>query len=304
MAYDDDAFANQAVCKVYDADDFFTVAVQMLLAVAALLSLWFKRMGETPRRTFRTWSLDIGKQAVGACYAHVCNMVGEACGAAPFPIRLELRSYISRSLLMLFLFLQIIAGIIINKIRGDATLDDQCAWYGICYLVDTTLGLVLAIFLLKALDQVAQERDWVSLKHSGVYEGVDGYLHWTHQVLAWVVVLTIVKVIIYFFMILFSEMLAVAGALLFAPLQGNIRFELVFVMIVFPGFLNLIYFWIADSYLQAKAEHAGAHEEDPEETELATKKEGLLSDDEKAEADPKTWSNVDSAGGSPPSTMV
>jgi hypothetical protein len=201
-------------------------------------------------------------------------------------------------------FLQVIAGIIINKIRGDATLDDQCAWYGICYLVDTTLGLVLAIFLLKALDQVAHERDWVSLKHSGVYEGVDGYLHWTHQVVAWVVVLTIVKVIIYYFMILASEMLAVAGALLFAPLQGNIKIELLFVMIVFPGFLNLIYFWIADSYLQAKSEHTGAHEQDPEETELATKKEGLLSDDEKAEADPQKWTSVDDAGGAPTTTMV
>jgi hypothetical protein len=202
-------------------------------------------------------------------------------------------------------FLQVIAGIIINKIRGDATLDDQCAWYGICYLVDTTLGLVLAIFLLKALDKVAHERDWASLKHSGVYEGVDGYLHWANQVMAWVVVLTIVKIIIYFFMILTSEMLAVAGAILFAPMQGNIKLELLFVMIVFPGFLNLIYFWIADSYLQASPEHAGAHEEDPEETELATKKEGLLSADEKAEAgDPKKWTSVDDAGGAPATTLV
>ena len=205
-------------------------------------------------------------------------------------------------------FLQVIAGIIVNKIRGDSSLDDQCAWYGICYLVDTTLGLVLAIFLLKGLDKVAHERDWVSLKHSGVYEGVDGYLHWTHQVLAWVLVLTIVKVIIYFFMILTSEMLAVAGAILFTPLQGNIKLELLFVMIVFPGFLNLIYFWIADSYLQAKPDHAGAHEDDPEETELATKKEGLLSDEEKAEAaDPKKWTSVDdadNAGGATTTTMV
>jgi hypothetical protein len=271
---DDDAVAEEVyqVCKVYDSDDFFTVAVQIMLAFAALLSLWYKRMGETPRRKFRTWFLDMSKQALGACYAHVCNMF--------------------------------IAGVIINKIRGDATLDDQCAWYGICYLVDTTLGLVLAIFLLQALDKVAHEKDWASLKHSGVYEGADGIVHWAHQVLAWVVVLTIVKVIIYIFMILTSQALAVVGALLFTPLQGNIRFELMFVMIFFPGFLNLIYFWIADSYLQAKSQHAGAHEEDPEEAELATKKEGLLTDDEKVEADPKKWTSVDDAREAPPSTIV
>ena len=83
MAYDDD-FAyeeTEKVCKVYDSDDFFTVAVQLMLAAAALLSLWFKRQSERPRRKFRTWFLDIAKQAIGACYAHVCNMVSRLIGS-------------------------------------------------------------------------------------------------------------------------------------------------------------------------------------------------------------------------------
>jgi hypothetical protein len=63
------------ICKVYDKEDFFTVAVQIFLALLALMSLYIKRLRETPRRTFRTWSLDISKQAAGACYAHVLNMV-------------------------------------------------------------------------------------------------------------------------------------------------------------------------------------------------------------------------------------
>lgn len=62
-------------CMIYDKDDFFTVFVQIVLAFVALLCLYWKRLHEVPRRTFRTWSLDVGKQAVGACYAHVVNMV-------------------------------------------------------------------------------------------------------------------------------------------------------------------------------------------------------------------------------------
>ena len=65
--YDDD----DRVCKIYDNDDFFTVLVQIFLALFALASLWIKRMNETPQRTFKTWSLDISKQGFGACYAHV-----------------------------------------------------------------------------------------------------------------------------------------------------------------------------------------------------------------------------------------
>eukprot|EP00934_Nitzschia_sp_Nitz4_P005859 Nitzschia sp. Nitz4//scaffold235_size30605//1877//2881//NITZ4_007970-RA/size30605-augustus-gene-0.16-mRNA-1//-1//CDS//3329543438//5849//frame0 len=247
--YDDAYVEEEPVCKVYDKNDFFTILVQMLLAVFALLSLWFKRMNESPRRTFRTWFLDVFKQGLGACYAHVCNMI--------------------------------IAAEIIDNVRGDNQLDDQCAWYGMCYLVDTTLGLILAIWGLKLLDMLAHHNDWVSLKHSGVYEGVDGILHWFNQVLAWMFIMTIVKVIIYFVMVLGSSPLAYVGAIIFAPLQTNIRIELLFVMIFFPGFLNVIYFWVADSYLQAKGEHAGAHEVDPDKVEATTqKKESLLTGQE------------------------
>ncbi|MEM7234332.1 MAG: hypothetical protein AAF517_19295, partial [Planctomycetota bacterium] len=76
----------------------------------------------------------------------------------------------------------------------------------------------------------------------------------------------------------FSDVLAFMGAILFAPLQINIRFELLFVMIFFPGFLNVIYFWIADSYLKAGDEHEGAFEE------ATGKQEQLMTADEKAAA--------------------
>lgn len=159
------------------------------------------------------------------------------------------------------------------------------------YIVDTTLGLILAIWLLKALDYFANKHDWASLKDSGVYEGVDGIMHWSHQVLAWLIILSIVKAIIFLFMITASGLLAQVGAFLFAPLERNIRFELLFVMIFFPGFLNVIYFWIADSFLQAKASTVGAHEDEEAEAELAKKKVSLLADDEKL--DPGQWTRVD-----------
>jgi hypothetical protein len=65
----------QRYCMIYDKTDFFTIFVQMLLACFALGSLWFKRLQEVPRRTFSTWFMDVFKQGLGACYAHVMNMV-------------------------------------------------------------------------------------------------------------------------------------------------------------------------------------------------------------------------------------
>ena len=67
--------ADNEYCKIYDKNDFFTVLVQIFLALFALCSLWIKRMQEVPRRTFWTWFMDVFKQGLGACYAHVLNMV-------------------------------------------------------------------------------------------------------------------------------------------------------------------------------------------------------------------------------------
>ncbi|KAL3779632.1 hypothetical protein ACHAW5_000598 [Stephanodiscus triporus] len=219
MADDDGYTEEQQVCQIYSKEDSFTAFVQALLAAFALASLWIKRMQEKPQRDFLTWFLDVSKQAFGACYAHVLNMI--------------------------------ISAIIAGSGQGSQILDDECAWYAINYVIDTTLGLVITIVFLDWLDRLANYFNWVALKNSGVYEGREGICHWVWQMMAWIILLTLVKLVICLFMWLFSVPLAYVGAILFAPLQSNIRFELLFVMIFFPGVLNIVYFWITDSYLKA-----------------------------------------------------
>mmetsp|Transcript_33272 Transcript_33272/g.48920 ORF Transcript_33272/g.48920 Transcript_33272/m.48920 type:complete len:300 (+) Transcript_33272:409-1308(+) len=235
MADDDYIAGNDddyKVCKVYDGDDRFTVAVQIFLGVVALGSLWIKRLREKPQRDFETWFLDVSKQGVGATYAHVLNMA--------------------------------IAAVIANNVRGDGQLEDECAWYAINYLYDTSVGLLVSIAFLRLLDILANKYDWTSLKDSGVYVGPTAYTHWAYQITAWLVILTLTKVVIFFMMWISSDWLAFWGAVLFGPFESNTRVELVFVMILFPGILNIIYFWIVDSYLQADGNHQETHENDLE----------------------------------------
>lgn len=113
--------------------------------------------------------------------------------------------------------------------------------------------------------------------NTGVYHGEHACTHWIAQTLSWVVILTVVKILIYYFMLIFQNALAFFGSIMFAPLQINIRFELLFVMIFFPGVLNVIYFWIADSYLKAGDENCHAFED----TEETDKEMSLISDEEK-----------------------
>jgi len=229
----DDFYATaetEEVCQIYSKEDAFTSFVQAMLAAFALASLWVKRLQEKPQRKFLTWFLDVSKQAFGACYAHVLNMI--------------------------------ISAVIAGNVRGGITLNDECAWYAINYIIDTTLGLVITIVFLDYLERLANHFNWVALKNSGVYVGKEGIYHWVCQMFAWIIILTLVKVIICIFMWVLSEPLAYIGAILFAPFQSNIRFELLFVMIFFPGVLNVIYFWITDSYLKAGKEHSDAHNDE------------------------------------------
>lgn len=219
---------DKPVCKVYDVNDHFTSFVQFFLAFLAICSLWIKRMNEIPRRRFSTWFLDVSKQAVGAAYGHVLNMM--------------------------------VAAVIASNVRGEEQLEDQCAWYAINFLIDTTLGLFLAVMGLRLLDYVAATLEWKTLQNSGVYTGDDGLLHWFHQLVAWLSILTFVKVILLFVLWIFSEPLAAVAKIIFKPLQANIRFELIFVMILFPAVMNILYFWITDTFLKAKPEHKDAHE--------------------------------------------
>jgi hypothetical protein len=235
--------SDDGVCMIYDKNDFFTVAVQLTLAIAAVASLWIKRLREHPQRTLITWFYDVSKQGFGACYAHVLNMF--------------------------------IAAVISENIRGDNVLEDQCAWYGLSYLIDTTIGLLLAILGIQAVERLANQYQWKPLMHSGVYVGETAWYHWSIQVLSWIAILTITKLIIYLFMWIFSSQLAWIGSTLFAPFSGYKHFELLFVMIFFPGVLNVIYFWIADSYLKATDDQTEAYVHD--ESGLQDKKESLLS---------------------------
>lgn len=242
--YYNDIDNQQNTCKVYDVHDGFTSFVQALLALIALASLYVKRHHEKPRRKFMTWWLDVSKQGIGAVYAHVANMY--------------------------------IAAVISSFSRGDYVLKDQCAWYAISFVTDTTVGLFFSLLFLGLLNAEAKKRNWTSLMNTGVYEGPDGMIHWRNQLISWMIILTLVKVPVVLVMWIFSPILSRAGDFLFAPFQDNIRFELLFVMIIFPGLCNFFYFWIADHYLKAGAEHTGAHEphDGPETGYIATGDDG------------------------------
>ena len=83
--------------------------------------------------------------------------------------------------------------------------------------------------------QFAHIKDWGTLKYTGDYSGEHGLKAWRNQCVAWLVILSITKVLLTLMLWWFSPFFAAIGGFIFKPLQGNAKFELIFVMILFPG---------------------------------------------------------------------
>ena len=58
------------------------------------------------------------------------------------------------------------------------------------------------------------------------------------------------KLVLVCFLWIFAPFFSIVGEVLFRPFQGHNQVELVFVMVVLPGVLNVMYFWVADSYMK------------------------------------------------------
>lgn len=211
-------------CLVLSNYDEFTIMVQLFLAFFALASLFVKRQLENPRRDIKTWFLDISKQGFGACYLHVWNM----------------------AFAMYF--------------GAHSRLHDQCAWYALNYMIDSTIGLLLTFWFLGMLTKIANKNGWEELAHSGVYRGEKAVRIWLFQFTAWLIILSLVRVVEFILMWLTQDFLASLGEPLARVFQYNIRVELLFVMIMFPGVLNVVYFLIIDNFLKADEDTLAALE--------------------------------------------
>lgn len=101
-------------CKLLASD--YSYALQAVLALAALLSLLYKRQTESPRRPFLVWTMDVSKQGFGSIIIHFWNI----------------------ALAVLF-----------TELSTNVDDADECAFYFITFVIDTVLGVVLVWLLLK-----------------------------------------------------------------------------------------------------------------------------------------------------------
>lgn len=214
-------------CQVMS--DRFGFVVQALLFIVAIGSLLLKWSLEKPRRQLNIFALDSSKQVVGAGLIHVLNMV---CAV-------------------------IFSGF-------EAALADECAWYWVNIMIDTTFGVVICWALLKATEAVFgyDSGHYGKKSETGIdWEQNPDYSKWAAQITVWCIIVALMKLVVVVVMYCFSsfwERISVVCTHWIADRQ----MRLIFVMIITPTCMNMFQFWMTDSFLKyTKAAHKSVPDE-------------------------------------------
>lgn len=231
---DDPAEAERRQCHMMGGK--FGDLVQLSLAVVGIGGLIIKRFQEAHPRPWRIWGLDVGKQCLGSLYAHLLNML---------------------------------LAIGLTSIVGGG---DECAWYFTNYVIDSSLGVLLCLLLVKLAECWAARKEagsWQRLyiAETGNYGNPPQCRVWYWQTLIWLGIVTVSKIGLFFFMIAFRDQFGAWGRSLFQPLQKHPDAELVIVMVIVPGIFNIAQFWILDNLLKSDTSGAPAPPLSPSKTQ-------------------------------------
>jgi len=199
---------------------WFATSIQVFIGVIALTSLVYKReFIENPKRPITIWFMDVSKQIFSSVIIHFCNI----------------------GLSILFANL---------NLTPDSP-SDECAFYFISFVLDTIVGVYLIWIGLRIVQSLAKQYDIKSLQEQGDYGYESPITYYTHQIIVFIIIILLSKIILAIAMWMFSRYLNKLGNFIFQPL-GNPDVELVVVMVFCPCILSMIQYWIQDNILMSK----------------------------------------------------
>jgi len=201
--------------------DVFGFVVQGLLFAVCVGSLLLKWWLEVPRRNFKIFLLDSSKQIVGAGVIHVLNML---CAIVFMSFEVEMA--------------------------------DECAWYWVNIMIDTTVGCLICFGFLKLSERLLGYDSGHYGK--GAATGIDwktnpDYWKWFHQISLWCFIVCCMKLCVVGLMYAFATFWANL-AISCTHWIKDVQIRLMFVMILTPTCMNMFQFWVTDSFIKWKGE--------------------------------------------------
>lgn len=223
------------------------------MAIAALLSLLYKRSREDPKRHILIWFLDTSKQAIAASLVHFTNV-----------------------------FLSLIT----SKLTGSEDLTNPCAWYFLNLLIDCTVGVYILYLGLRMSNYIAKRFFRMTDIESGVYGSPPRFLPWFKQLLIFLHAWVWVKVVVVIALV-YLPFLSVFAEWVLAPFASE-QLQIIFVMFIFPLVMNVIQALLIDRIIKGSTPHLRLEELVSQEaipnafesnSSIADEERGLLEDE-------------------------
>lgn len=192
-----------------------SLVLQSFLGLIAVMSLLVKRSYENPRRPWRVWCFDVSKQVIGALLLHFLNVLASIMYSDDVP-----------------------------------ELDDNpCTWYFLNVLFDTTIGVPILWFILWNVYLIAYHFKMQDIM-SGEYGDPPQTKAFMKQLFLYLLAVILSK--IFLAVVLYAvPFLDDWGAWLISWSDYDIRIQIIFVMLIFPTFMNSIQYYVVDSIIQS-----------------------------------------------------
>ncbi|KAI1490657.1 vacuolar membrane protein-domain-containing protein [Biscogniauxia mediterranea] len=218
----------------------FALFVQLALGGLALLSLVYKRWRERPQRPVKIWFFDVSKQVFGSVLVHIANVFMSMLTSGRFSIKLEPVSVQAAHRLLR---------------RDEAEyVPNPCSFYLLNLAIDTTLGIPILIILLRIttglVSYTSMGKPPESIQ-SGYYGNPPNVWWWLKQSVIYFCGLFGMKIcVLIIFLVL--PWISRVGDWALKWTEGNERVQIVFVMMLFPLIMNVMQYYIIDSFIKKK----------------------------------------------------
>lgn len=221
-AKDDGGAEEEPACRVIPGKK--GLILQGVLMVVCLTALTVKFKLDKSGRTCFQFMIDSSKQLVGAGWTHVLNLL---------------------------------MAIVLKTLKlGNAGAVDECSWYWIEIVMDTTVGVWIEYHLLNLLIHLAKKYEWRFREDitAPIPDMGNGFCKtYMKQIFVWLLIVTGMKSVMVCLMLVEQKHMIFLSSIFLWPadhLEGMIpSAKLVAVMIATPAIMNSVQFWLQDSIL-------------------------------------------------------
>jgi hypothetical protein len=131
-----------------------------------------------------------------------------------------------------------------------------CVWYFINFCLDATIGMLLAVLMLEAVELCAFKMSWHKLRSGNYWDSESLEIDlgaWAIQLLLWGSIVSLAKWLVVVVMTFYTTQLSEMGHWALKSLDGNPEHELLVVMVIVPTVQNCMMFWVQDNFLKSTA---------------------------------------------------